>query len=431
MRDLALLAIIAGLIPVIMRHPWIGVLVGAWISLMNPHRYAFGFANNFPFAFIVALATVASLVFGKQKIEFPRHGVLVMIILLMVWFSITLLFALEPDAAFAQWVNVMKVFLLVLLSAFLIRSRKEIDAFIWVLVLSVGFFGVKGGLFTIATGGVHKVYGPPGGSYVSDNNAICIALVMVVPLMFYLGSTANRKIIKWGLGAAALLSMVAVLGSQSRGALLAVAAMSVFLWLKSRKKIVFGVILFGSLASAVMFMPDVWETRMRSMENYEADASAQGRINSWTMAYNLANARPIVGGGFEIYTRRTFQEYAPNPEDVHSAHSIYFQMLGEHGYVGLFLFLTLGLMGWVTARRVIARSRTVPENAWAGQLARSIQVSLIGFGVGGAFVNISYWELQYYELVLLVAAYKLVTATTGAGGQVSVKSASAHGAVPS
>ena len=170
---------------------------------------------------------------------------------------------------------------------------------------------------------------------------------------------------------------------------------------------------------------------MRSMENYEADASAQGRINSWTMAYNLANARPIVGGGFEIYTRRTFQEYAPNPEDVHSAHSIYFQMLGEHGYVGLFLFLTLGLMGWVTARRVIARSRTVPENAWAGQLARSIQVSLIGFGVGCAFVNISYWELQYYELVLLVAAYKLVTATTGAGGQVSVKSANAHGAVPS
>src|SRR6187551_851723 len=132
MRDLALLAIIAGLIPVIMRHPWIGVLVGAWISLMNPHRYAFGFANNFPFAFIVALATVASLVFGKQKIEFPRHGVLVMIILLMVWFSITLLFALEPDAAFAQWVNVMKVFLLVLLSALLIRTRKEIDAFIWV-----------------------------------------------------------------------------------------------------------------------------------------------------------------------------------------------------------------------------------------------------------------------------------------------------------
>ena len=94
-------------------------------------------------------------------------------------------------------------------------------------------------------------------------------------------------------------------------------------------------ILFGTLVSAIMFMPDVWETRMSTIETYEEDGSAMGRINAWTMAYNLANARPIVGGGFEIYTRRMFQQYAPDPEDVHSAHSIYFQMLGEHGYVGL------------------------------------------------------------------------------------------------
>ena len=287
-------------------------------------------------------------------------------------------------------------------------------------------------MFTIATGGVHRVYGPPGGSYVSDNNAICIALIMVMPLMFYLSSTVKNKLIKLGFFVAAGLSLVAVLGSQSRGALLAVVAMSVFLWLKSRRKVIFGVVLFGTLVTAVMFMPDVWETRMRSIENYEEDGSAMGRINTWTMAYNLANARPLVGGGFEMYTPRTFQEYAPNPEDVHSAHSIYFQMLGEHGYVGLGLFLMLGFFGWMTARRVIARSRDAPEHHWAGQLARSIQVSLIGFAVGGAFVNISYWELQYYELVLLVAAYRLVAATTGEGGKVNVgSSANAQGAVSS
>jgi len=429
MRDLALVAFIAILIPYILRQPWLGVVVGAWISLMNPHRYAFGFANNFPFALIIALLTVAAVVFGKKKVEFPRHSVMIMILLLMFWFTVTLLFALEPDAALQQWVQVMKVFLLVILSALLIRSRKEIDVFVWVLVGSIGFFGVKGGLFTIATGGVHRVYGPPGGGYVSDNNAICIALIMVVPLMFYLSSTVKNKLIKFGLFVSAGLSLVAVLGSQSRGALLAVVAMSIFLWLKSRKKIVFGFLLFGTLVTAIMFMPDVWETRMRSIENYEEDGSAMGRINSWTMAYNLANARPLVGGGFEMYTRRTFEEYAPNPEDVHSAHSIYFQMLGEHGYVGLGLFLILGFFGWITARKVIAHSRDAPEHHWAGNLARSIQVSLIGFAVGGAFVNISYWELQYYELVILVAAYRLVALKTDAGGQVRVgTSASAQGA---
>ena len=107
-------------------------------------------------------------------------------------------------------------------------------------------------------------------------------------------------------------------------------------------------------------------------------------------------------------------------------------MLGEHGYVGLALFLMLGFYGWMTARKVIALSRDAPEHHWAGQLARSIQVSLIGFGVGGAFVNISYWELQYYELVILVATYRLLAVKTGAGGQVNVSSsAKAQGAITS
>jgi len=81
MRDLALVAFIAILIPYILRQPWLGVVVGAWISLMNPHRYAFGFANNFPFALIIALLTVAAVVFGKKKVEFPRHSVMIMILL--------------------------------------------------------------------------------------------------------------------------------------------------------------------------------------------------------------------------------------------------------------------------------------------------------------------------------------------------------------
>ena len=431
MRDVALMLVFVILIPFVLKRPWIGILVGAWISLMSPHRYTWGFAYDFPFAFVVALVTVAAIVFGKYKVEFPRHPIVYMILLLMVWFTVTTLFALEPDQAQPQWQKVIKVFLLIILSGLLIRTREQITAFVWVLVLSVGWFGVKGGIFTIATGGVHRVYGPPGGSFISDNNAISIALVMVIPLMFYLSSTVENKLIKLGLLVAALLSLVAVLGTQSRGALLAVSAMSLFLWFKSHRKIIFGFVLFGSFVTAVMFMPDVWETRMRSIENYEEDSSAQGRINSWTMAFNVANSRPIVGGGFELYTRRTFQEYAPNPEDVHSAHSIYFQMLGEHGYVGLILFLALGAMAWMTARKVIARSRDSPDKRWAANLAKSIQVSLIGFGVGGAFVNISYWELQYYEMLLLVAAYRLVAETTVAGGAMEANTAKAQPALPS
>ena len=161
MRDIALAGVILILIPFILRQPWIGILVGAWISLMSPHRYTFGFAYDFPFAFIVARRDRRGRGLRQAKVEFPRHTLVYMMLVLMVWFTVTTLFAIEPEAAMAQWEKVMKVFVLILLAGVLIRTREQINALLWVLVLSVGMFGVKGGVFTILTGGVHKVYGPP------------------------------------------------------------------------------------------------------------------------------------------------------------------------------------------------------------------------------------------------------------------------------
>jgi len=418
MRDIALFLLIFGTIPFILRRPWIGILVGAWISLMNPHRYAFGFAYDFPFAQVIAGAVIAGMFLNKDKVEFPRNAVTLFIVLLMIWMTVTTLFALEPDAALFQWERVMKMFVLVLLAAMLIRTRQQIDWFIWTITISVGWFGLKGGIFTLVNRGEYKVYGPAGDGFISDNNAIPVAIIMVIPLMQYLSTTVTNRFVKWGLRATMLFSLIAVLGSYSRGALLAVCAMTAMLALNSRRKLLFGVIMIGALIAGISFMPQVWEDRMRSIQTYEEDSSAQGRINTWYTAVNLANARPLVGGGFEPYSARVFATYAPDPLDVHSAHSIYFQMLGEHGYVGLVLFLILCGLGWSTARRIVKVGREFTEHRWAANLAAAMKASLVGFAVGGAFVNISYWELEYYELIILAAVYRLVrgSASVKTGG---------------
>ena len=135
-----------------------------------------------------------------------------------------------------------------------------------------------------------------------------------------------------------------------------------------------------------------------------------GRVNTWWMLFNLANDRPLVGGGFEPYTPRVFGMYAPDPLDIHAAHSIYFQILGEHGYVGLALFLFLGIASWIMAGQLVKASRERADSVWAGDLARAIQVSFVGYAVGGAFVNMAYWDMVYYEIILLTAAYHLVDA---------------------
>lgn len=410
MRDIAITALILGTLPFILKRPWIGVLMFAWVSLMTPHRFAYGFAYDFPFAAVVAVCTLLGLLFTKDKVRYEPNLVLVLLLLLPAWTCVTYAFALERQDATGRLIEVLKVFLFVHVSAMVLQSRKQLDWMLWVIVVSVGVFGVKGGLFTIASGAGGKVYGPPGDSFLSDNNAISVALIMVIPLMYYLRAVSTTKLIRLGLLVAMLLSGMAVLGTYSRGALLGICSMLAFLWLKSSHKILFSALLIPLVPFAIAFMPAQWTERMNTISAYEQDGSAMGRINSWKTAVNIANDRPLVGGGFELYSAKTFARYAPNPEDVHSAHSVYFQMLGEHGYVGLLIFLSIGVASWFTARRTIALSKGREDLKWAEHLARAIQVSLVGFAVGGAFVNIGYWDLIYYEVVILVAACRLAAA---------------------
>ena len=410
MRDIAISLVIFGSLPAIFFRPWLGVLMFAWLSLMTPHRFAFGFAYDFPFAAIVASVTLIGLVITKDEVRFESSAIVWLLILLPAWTCVTYLFALEQVAATARLTEVLKVFLFVLVSAMVLRTRKQVEWMIWVIVISVGFFGAKGGAFTLLTGGGYRVYGPPGDSFLSDNNAISVALIMVIPLMYYLREESASKWIGRGLLVAMVLSGIAVLGTYSRGGLLAVSAMLIFLWLKSRRKLWFALIVVPLVPLAITAMPEHWFERMNTISAYEEDASAMGRINAWKTAINIANDRPLVGGGFELYSAATFAKYAPDPEDVHAAHSVYFQMLGEHGYVGLLIFLALGFAAWSTARRTIALSKGKPEHAWAANLARAFQVSLVGYAVGGMFVNIGYWDLMYYEIVLILVACRLASA---------------------
>ncbi len=422
MRDIAVTLAILGLIPVILKYPWTGVLVFAWVSIFNPHRFAWGFAYDFQFAMIAGVTTLVSMLLHWKEVRLPINSITILLMLLPLWMTVTLLFALEPSAAYVRWEEVMKTFFFALVAAALLRSRKQLEAFLWVIVVSIGFYGIKGGIFTLLVGGGAKVYGPPGESFLSDNNAIAVALIMTIPLMHFLSRTVSSKWIKLGMYGAMGLSGMAVLGSQSRGAFLGILVMVAFLWLKGNKKILSGLVLIPVVVLSIGFMPEKWASRMDSIGNYEQDMSAQGRLNAWSMAFNLANDRPLVGGGFEPYVPRTFEMYAPDPTDVHAAHSIYFQMLGEHGYVGLALFLSLGIASWRTARRIIKASRDRADYAWEGNLARAIQVSLIGFAAAGAFVNIAYWDFVYYEIVILMASYCMVRFVEGEPSQDALES---------
>jgi probable O-glycosylation ligase (exosortase A-associated) len=405
MRDILVTLIVFGSLPLILKNPVTGVLMWVWISVMNPHTQGWGFAQTFPFAYIVAVATLFSVLAGDGPKAPPRAGYTLALVAFVLWMNTTTLFALFPAAAHEQWLKVMKIMLMSMVTLVVIRSRQDIQRLIWVLVLSLGYYGVKGGVFTIRGGGVDRVWGPEG-TFIGDNNAIALALIVTIPLMRYLQLNSGSNWVRHGMGATMLLSALAAFGSYSRGALLAMAAMSAFVWLRSRRKLLAAILIAQTGLLFLLFMPERWSERMDTIGAYQQDDSALGRINAWHMAFNLARDR-FFGGGFEIAEPATFLAYAPDPADVHAAHSIYFQVLGEHGFVGLALYLTLGVVSWRSASRVIAASGVRPELAWARDLATMIQASTIGFAVGGAFLSLVYYDVPYY-LMAAVAAMRLL-----------------------
>jgi probable O-glycosylation ligase (exosortase A-associated) len=404
MRDLLVTAIVFGALPFIFKRPWIGILLWSWLAYMNPHRQTWGFAYDFPFAFVTAVVTITAFLFSREKREMVWTRETILLLLFIGWMLFTNFFAFYPELAWAQWDKVWKIQLMVFLTVLLIKERQQLHWLIWIIALSLGYYGVKGGIFTIVHGGVYRVQGPAG-TFFGGNNEMALVLVMLIPLIRYLHLQATQRWVRMGLAGAMVLSGVAAIGSQSRGGLVAMAAMALFLWFKSRYKLITTVYIAMAVTIIAAVMPQAWYDRMYTIQEYQHDGSALGRINAWHTAFNVAKDR-VTGGGFEMFQAPTFRQYAPEPLRVHDVHSIYFEIMGEHGFIGFGMFMLLALFVWLRANQIIRVCKNDPERKWAADLAAMIQVSLVGYGAGGAFLGLAYFDLTYHLMIILVLAAK-------------------------
>jgi probable O-glycosylation ligase (exosortase A-associated) len=308
-----------------------------------------------------------------------------------------------PEPAWEKFIEFSKILLMAFLVIPLFQDRRKIRILLVVVGASLGFYGLKGGLFVILTGGQWMVLGPPN-SFFEANTELALVLNMSLPIQLYLAREESRRWLRGTLWTSFALTVLAVPFTYSRGGVLGLAVVLMVLFVKARRRLLLIPVVATGLLAFALFTPQQWVSRMQTIGEYEVDESANLRLMSWRVALDLAADRPIFGGGFRVFVdRATYDIYMPEYPRAfgHDAHSIYFNLLGEHGWVGLGIFLLLVGMSLLKLHRLRGLAKVHPELAWAGNYAHMIQASLATYLVTGAFLSVAYFDLAYLLLILV------------------------------
>jgi probable O-glycosylation ligase (exosortase A-associated) len=255
---------------------------------------------------------------------------------------------------------------------------------------------------------------------------MALAAVMLLPVMNYLRMHTRMPLVRTGMSIAIGFQILMILGSKSRGAAIALAiTLGIFL-LRSRNKIVYAVIGVIVVGAALKFMPESYFERLNTINNLDADDSFQGRVQAWKVATMIAFDKFPFGAGIYVpQTAAVYQSYLPGAKP-HAAHSIYFQMLGENGFIGLGLYLGLLASGLYNTIVVMQQSRRNPQLRWAYDLANMTLVSLIGFYVGGAALSLAYYD-GLLMMIALMSTLRALTAPATAANALRTEAARAQG----
>jgi probable O-glycosylation ligase (exosortase A-associated) len=418
MRALGLFLGIVGGLGLTVPYPYVGVLLWSWLALQSPHRDVYGSLQTAPLNFILALATLLIWFLSRERKTPPLGFMFWMLVIFLLWMALNLFFAYNLEMSLHNWDPVWKTFLLGFVIAAMSRSRIRISALVWIIVISLFYFGVKGGLFTILTGGHYHVLGPDG-TAIQDNNKLAVALLMTLPLANYLrGQVADRRI-SLLLQVAIGLTIVSVVGSQSRGALIGLGALGVFMLLRARNKFVYLAMGAVFVLFIVNFMPETFFHRAATISEATdfsaapasgADASLQARFDSWRVALGYASDHFPLGAGFGgLVLPEIYNHYVPS-HVAYVAHSIYFQVLGDLGFVGLAIYLIILAAAFFQCWRIMSVTKDAPERRWAYDLALAIQASLFVFCVAGAALSMAYYDLLIINLAMLLPLREIARA---------------------
>ncbi len=412
MRDLLLLAVYGGFLVLGAAAPFVLALGYVWVDAFRPQEVSYGLLTSLPVSMMMGAAAVGGW-FMLDRREPARPGPIVVLMLLFaLWCTLsTAYWAAVPTTAWWKWNWAFKTMVFAAFIPLVIRSRVQIEALLQVYLLAIAaHFLPFAGKTIIAGGGYgHNLGLIQGNSGLAEGATLATAALLLVPIALFLGKHTRvmprirlTRLLYLGL---AIAAVVAAVGTYQRTALIGMAVLAVFLLLQSRRKWLTALAICIGVSGVALLTTDAWTERISTIRDYRQESSALTRLLVWQWTLRYVQEHPF-GGGFgvseisRIVLPPTPDEEGPQTVIGRAFHSIYFEVLGEQGWLGFALFFGMVGAALLAQQEVIRRARRMPGFEWAGDLAKALRASLAIFLACGAFIGIAFQPMFYFLLAV-------------------------------
>ena len=390
-----------------------------WVDIVKPQNLAYSIISGQPLSFYAAAVTLALFAATDRKSP-PRFGaILILLALFALWVTLTTSLSAFQASAWNKWDWVFKVLIFAVLIPYIFRSRVQIEAFILVFIFAASTIFFSAGVKTMLGGGGYGTLAIMGSGNVGlgESSTLAMVCVMLVPLIIFIMRHTlffPKNLLTKGFFTGLIVAALAtVVGTSARTGIIAMGVLCMLYALRSRKKLwwIAGAAVAGLVVANMNLSSTTWGSRMSTIETYDADSSALGRIAVWQWTLDYIGSNPI-GGGFNAYLHNRILGVSEGgvitlvPEGQvggKAFHSIYFEVLGEQGIPGFIIYYSMIVLCLLTLRRLKKAWRHEPGMAWLAALAEALTTSFAVFLAGGAFIGIAYQPYIFYMISLTVS----------------------------
>jgi probable O-glycosylation ligase (exosortase A-associated) len=420
MRDLAIILTYVSFLTIGTMSPFVLSLGYVWVDLFAPQYLGWSPLSFIPVSFVMGAAAVAAYLLLDRRAPPRITWATLLFLAIGLWITATTSWAARPIESWAKWDVAFKALMFATFIPFVVRSRVQIEAFAHVYVFSMSAHILPWAVKTVITGGGYgQSLGLVGSNviWLSESSAVATIGIMALPLLLTLRRHSLllprgriRDVVYLG---TAMGGLFASIGTFARTAIVGFGVLGIAMFLRSKRKA--GFLLAAAVVGAGLFAvtSDKWTARISTIEDFSSENSAQVRILVWRWTLDYVAQHPF-GGGFRVWltSHISFAGAGPNAPAVEQTgrafHNIFFAVLGEHGYPGLFLYGLLIIVLFASLGRVIKLTALQPAHEWAHDLAKALQITIAVLLSCGNFIDISFEPLVWYLFTMVVCLREYV-----------------------